>query len=445
MDLSRQIFEAGVIGAGGAGFPTYKKLTDGAQLLVVNAAECEPLLASDRYLMRHRAAQIVAGAQAVAQACGIPRIVIGTKSHYAREIAALTQAIEQAGAAIEIHGVDSFYPAGDEQVLVYEITGRTVPPGGIPLDIGVIVINVTTASNIAAAIEGTPVTRRFVTVTGEVAHPTIVDAPVGATAADLIQAAGGTTVNPYVIVRGGPMMGKHASMDDAPTLGYGKADGGLIVLPADHPLVQFMAKPVERLLSETKSICIQCQMCTSLCPRYLIGHQMRPHRVMRSLQTGTDPEALTDALLCCECGICELYSCPMGLSPRRMNIYVKGLLRAQGIKVTDKTVHPEQSSDREYRRVAQARFIDRLQLSAYPTQIDDCVRLDPAQVRIPTRHGVGMAARPCVSVGDVVGVGQLVAEVGFGDLGAPVHASIAGRVTQADENHITIVQEGAQA
>ena len=443
--LERQVFDAGIVGAGGAGFPTYKKLV-AAELLVINAAECEPLLASDRYLMRHDPASIVAGASAVARACGIPRVVIGTKAHYAREIAALEAAIAAAGAdVVSIHGVGSYYPAGDEQSLVYEITGRTVPPGGIPLDLGVVVMNVATTSQVfAAAQAGTPVTRRLVTVTGEVAHPVVVDAPVGTTAADLIAAAGGATVSRGVIVRGGPMMGKHYPLAEAGTLGYGKADGGLIVLDAQHPLVQFVGKPLDRLLAETKSMCIQCRMCTDLCPRYLIGHQMRPHRLMRSLQTGQE-DGLTDALLCCECGICELYSCPMGLSPRRMNVYVKGLLAAQGVKVTDKAVHPDQTDGRPYRTIAQSRLIERLQLGAYPTTLDDLVRCEPASVRLPTKHGVGKPARPCVAVGDRVGVGQVVAEVDYGDVGALVHASITGRVSEVDGQHITIEREGGPA
>ncbi|MCL2736957.1 MAG: SLBB domain-containing protein [Propionibacteriaceae bacterium] len=440
MSLEQQVFTAGVVGAGGAGFPTYKKLTPGADMLIVNAAECEPLLASDRYLMRHRAAEVVAGARAVADACQIPQIVIGTKSHYTREIAALQAAIADQGSAIRIHGVDSFYPAGDEQVLIFEVTGRSVPPGGLPGDVGAMTINVTTAANIAAAMAGTPVVRRLVTVTGEVSRPVVVDAPVGATAADLIGAAGGATVDPYVIVRGGPMMGKLVDGSHAATVGYGKADGGLIVLSADHPLVRFVAKPVDRALNETKSMCIQCQMCTQLCPRYLIGHQIRPHRVMRALQNGID-DALTDALLCCECGICELYSCPMGLSPRKMNVYVKGMLRAQGVTVDDHSVHPAQTDERAYRRIAQSRFIDRWKLGAYPTSIEDCVRLDPDEVRLPTRHGVGMAARPCVAVGDRVAVGDTVAQVDFGQVGAPVHASIDGRVSEVDDAHITILRE----
>jgi len=442
MSLEQQVFDAGVVGAGGAGFPTYKKLVPGVELLVINAAECEPLLASDRYLMRHNAAQVIAGIQAVTSHCQIPRAVIGTKSHYVAEIAALRQAIAAAGAAIEVFGVDSFYPAGDEQVLIYEITGRTVPPGGIPLDLGMVVMNVATVANVAAATAGEAVTRKLVTVTGEVNQPVVVDAPVGSLVGDLIAAAGGVTADPYVIVRGGPMMGKHYPMAAAATLGYGKADGGLIVLPAAHPLVQFGAKPLARMLAETKSMCIQCRMCTDLCPRYLIGHQMRPHRVMRALQTGVDEADLRDALLCCECGICELYSCPMGLSPRQMNIYAKGLLRAQGVRVDDHTVNTDQTTLREHRRIPQQRFIDRWQLSDYPTSIDEMVRIDPAVVSLPTKHGVGRAATPCVAAGDLVRRGQLVARIEFGEVGAPVHASIDGRVSEVTDDHIMIKQEG---
>ncbi len=443
MSLAQQVFDAGVIGAGGAGFPTYKKLSGGVELLVVNAVECEPLLASDRYLMRHQADQIIAGAAAVATAYQIPRVVIGTKAHYARELTALRQAIERAAVAIQIHTVDSFFPAGDEQVLVYEITGRTVPPGGLPLDLGVVVINATTAANIAQAVQGIPVTRRLVTVTGEVNHPVIVDAPVGATAADLIAAAGGATVSPYVIVRGGPMMGKHHPMAEAGRLGYSKADGGLIVLAADHPLVHFVAKPVERALAETQSICIQCQACTQMCPRYLVGHRLRPHLVMRSLQSGLDPAGLGDALLCCECGICELYACPMGLSPRRMNVYAKSMLRAQGATIEDRTIYPGQSADRVNRRIAQSRLIDRLCLGDYPSLIDDIVHLEPGHVRLATRHGVGQPSRPVVAPGERVVTGQVVAEVNFGEVGALVHASIDGEVTEVDTSHITI-QRGVQ-
>jgi len=434
----RQVFDAGVIGAGGAGFPTHKKLVDGARLLVVNGAECEPLLASDRYVMREFADDIVAGVLAVARQFSVPRVVIGTKRHYVREIAALRAAIEKAGEPIEIFEFDSFYPAGDEQVLIHEITGETVPPGGIPIQIGIIVINVTTALNIQRATRGVPVTRRFVTVTGEVRTPGIYDVPVGTTAAELIAAAGGATVPSYAIVKGGPMMGKQHPMSAAATIGYGKADGGLIVLSADHPLITFCSQSTDRIIAQARSICIQCRLCTDMCPRYLIGHQMRPHRVMRSVGTDTHATDLTDALLCCECGICELFSCPMGLSPRRMNIHAKGLLRTAGIPIADKAIHPEYTVDAPYRHVAQARLIERLRLGDYPTQLDDVHVHEPDAVVIPLRHGVGKASSPRVSAGDQVRVGDVIAGVDFADAGCLVHASIDGRVAEITAETIRI-------
>jgi len=429
------IFAAGVVGAGGAGFPTHKKLVP-CSLLIVNAAECEPLLASDRYVMRHFASEIVDALVAVSSELGIPRIVIGTKQKYTEEIAAMQAAIDAARARIEIHTVDSFYPAGDEQVLIYEITGQTVPPGGIPLALGIVVINVTTAYTISAAMNGTPVTRKYVTVNGEVAHPVIVDAPVGTSPRDLIAAAGGPLLASYTIVRGGPMMGRQYPMDA--DFGYGKADGGLLVLPNDNPVVTLLAKPLERVILDARSICIQCRMCTDLCPRYLIGHQMRPHRVMRAVATGTNSGDLTDALLCCECGVCEVFSCPMGLSPRQMNIMVKKQLREAGVRAGDTTIHPENTTARPYRRIAQSRFIERLKLDSYPTHLDECVSIEPYNVRIPTRHGVGKPSTPVVAVGDTVSVGQAVAEVGRDEVGSMVHASIPGLITDVTPEYISI-------
>ena len=442
MELSEQIFRAGVVGAGGAGFPTHKKLVEGVRLLVVNAAECEPLLASDRHVMRHSAGDIIRALALVQQEYAIPRVVIGTKQKYSREIAALQQAIAEQKAPIELFTTVSFYPAGDEQVLIYEITGETVPPGGIPLALGIVVINVTTALNIAGAVQNKPVLRKFVTVTGEVGEAVVADVPVGTSVADCIRAAGGAKTDRYTIIKGGPMMGPRYSMDKADSLFIGKADGGIILLAEDHPLIQFGQKPIEHMVNQAKSVCIQCSSCTEMCPRYLIGHKMRPHRVMRSLATGTGGTDLTDALLCSECGLCELFSCPMQLSPRKMNIYVKGILREEGVRDIDKNVYSEQSAPREYRRVGQQRIIDRLQLSAYPTHVDKVVVVEPLTVHIPLKHGVGRPSDAVVAVGSSVQPGDVIGKVEFADVGCMVHASIGGTVTSTDNGMVTIERKG---
>lgn len=442
MNLLEQIFKAGIVGAGGAGFPTHKKLTDQAHTLVVNAAECEPLLASDRYVMRSYANEIIEALAALQDGFGFKRIIIGLKQKYSREIAALEAAISKIGRQIEIHGVSSFYPAGDEQTLIYEITGETVPPGGIPLALGIVVINVTTAYQIRLAMKDIAMTRRYVTVTGQVDRPVLVDAPVGTSFEDCIAAAGDTALTDYTIIKGGPMMGKQFAKEEGLHQAIGKADGGLIVLDSSHPLIEFSNKPIKHMINQAKSVCIQCSYCTEMCPRYLIGHQMRPHRVMRCMGTGAQAQDLKDALLCCECGICELYACPMQLSPRRMNMYVKMQLRQAGDTQVDKNIYQDHSELRSYRKIAQSRFINRLCLTEFPTDLDDVVVCRPRQVKISTRQGIGKASEPTVKVGDSVKVGDVIASLDFQDMGSLIHASIDGTVVEADSRNITIKAKG---
>jgi len=437
LTLLEQIFRAGVVGSGGAGFPTHKKLTGGAKMLIINAVECEPLLASDRYVMRNFAREITESLLGLQTEMGFERVVVGTKKKYTREIAALKAAFESSGAGFEIFGLESIYPAGDEQILIYEITGKTVPPGGIPLALGIVVLNVTTLLHISDAMQGRPVISKFVTVTGAVAHPAIIRTPVGTFIPDLIAAAGGALSEPYAVIKGGPMMGKQYTCDEARSLTIGKADGGIVVLPADHHRISFSDKPVPTILREARSVCIQCSYCTELCPRYLIGHKMRPHRVMRSMATSTCEEDLTDALLCSECGVCELFSCPMGLSPRRVNIYVKELLRKNGSVLQDRNIYPEQAQMRMNRRVAQSRFIDRLSLSRYPTGVDDIAGCASDKVTIPLKHGVGKPSELLVKAGDKVKPGDVIAGVGFDDVGCMIHASVEGTVTSV-EGGVTI-------
>ena len=161
MTILERIFEAGVVGCGGAGFPNHAKLGGkGIRNMILNGAECEPLLGTDRWLMRHRAGDIVEAAAALAGELGAEDCTIALKKTYTREIAALEEAIRERGAQVALHRMESFYPAGDEQVMVYEVTGRVVPPAGIPLDVGAAVTNVATACAVRDAMEGRPFTHK---------------------------------------------------------------------------------------------------------------------------------------------------------------------------------------------------------------------------------------------------------------------------------------------
>lgn len=208
MDIIRQIEAAGVVGCGGAGFPTHRKLAGSFRYLIANGAECEPLLRTDRYLMRHEAPALVRGLTALAEALGTERCVIAVKARYHREIQALRRAVEEAEALVELHLLGNFYPAGDEQAVVYEVTGRAVPPGKLPAAVGAVVDNIATIFAVSQALEGRPLTEKYVTVSGAVRRPVILRVPVGTSFRECIDGAGGPVEEDCCVVSGGPMMGK---------------------------------------------------------------------------------------------------------------------------------------------------------------------------------------------------------------------------------------------
>ena len=238
----------------------------------------------------------------------------------------------------KLHKLQSFFPAGDEQTIVYEVTGRVVPPAAIPLSVGCVVSNVATIYGIGDAFEGEPFTRKFLTVTGEVAHPTILRVPVGTPVSECIALAGGTHLSRYIVVNGGPMMGKMIPMEEVPNSYVTKTMSGLIVLPEDSAIARRNHVTVKHMINQAKSACIQCSFCSQMCPRALLGHPIRPNKIMRKLSSGTpigemlnDPD-VRNAALCCECGICEIYACPMGLKPRTVNSMLKKELAKAGIR-----------------------------------------------------------------------------------------------------------------
>ncbi|MGE5677457.1 MAG: 4Fe-4S dicluster domain-containing protein [Pseudomonadota bacterium] len=440
MDLIRKIYESGVVGAGGAGFPTHIKLDCSVEYLIINGAECEPLLKTDQYLMRNKSVQLVEAAELVGELTGASRIFFAIKKKYIREADSLRKEILEQGSKAEIFQLDSIYPAGDEHMLVYDITGRTVPPGGIPLNTGVVVSNVNTIYNIYEASQSRPVTSRYVTVTGEVRKPALVKAPLGTPVVDCIKAAGGTGLSDFNVIMGGPMMGKMLSGRQINDRYITKTDSGVIVIPQDHYLSNRASVSIEHMINQAKSACIQCSYCTDMCPRYLEGHKLRPHRIMRSISLGGDEKAVyTEAFLCSECGICEMYACPMGLSPRKINIHIKGLLRSKGIKPANTPLDMGNTEMRAMRKVPVSRLINRLDMAAYDREIpDEVIEVRPCNLNVPLRQHIGIPAAPIVNCGDSVGFGQLIAVVEYGRLGANIHAGIEGIVEAVSSDSILI-------
>ena len=190
MELNKLVCDAGILGAGGAGFPTHVKINCKAEFVLANGAECEPLLRVDQQVMQYFAADVVRGIRAVKEFTGAKRAVICLKEHYHAAVAALQEVLKDAD-DVELHLLQGYYPAGDEQQIVYEVTGRVVPTGGLPLDVGAVVCNVSTLTNIAAALDGKKVTEKYVTVGGAVKNPVTLRVPVGISLQELMDAAGG--------------------------------------------------------------------------------------------------------------------------------------------------------------------------------------------------------------------------------------------------------------
>jgi len=434
-NLSEQLRAAGVVGAGGAGFPTAVKAQSQVEFVLANGAECEPLLHKDFELMCHFPSEIVSGMKLMLDATGAARGRFGIKEKNKHAVEAITSKIDDPRMDLVLLG--DFYPSGDEYELVYTATGRLIPAAGIPLNVGCVVSNVETLYNIHFAAKGQPVTRKIVSVGGAVKEPKSFWVPIGTSFRDLIALAGGPTVENYGMFVSGIMMGTLSfNPDDVVT----KTIGGIILLPRDHYLITRREQPVKTMMKIGKSACDQCSYCTEFCPRYLLGYEVQPHKVMRSLGFTTTGVDIWNqwAELCCSCGLCTLYSCPEDLFPKEACDQSKGDMRAKGMKFVQSkpvVVHPM----KEGRRVPLSMLRRRLKVEEYERETPfQEISFSPAKVTLKLKQHAGKPAQPLVQKGAKVKVGKVIADVGPKDLGAAIHASISGTVVAVNEDSIEI-------
>ncbi|CDL36525.1 Cob(III)alamin reductase @ Cob(II)alamin reductase [Citrobacter freundii] len=356
--IRERVRAAGVVGAGGAGFPAHVKLQAQVDTFLVNAAECEPMLKVDQQLMAVQAERLIHGVQYAMTATGASSGIIALKEKYQQAINALTPLLP---AGIRLHILPDVYPAGDEVLTIWMATGRRVPPAALPVSVGVVVNNVQTVLNIARAVEQQySVTRRTLTVNGAVASPITLTVPIGMSLRDVLALAGGATVDDPGFINGGPMMGGLITSLDTPV---SKTTGGLLVLPKSHALIQRRMQDERTVLSVAKTVCEQCRLCTDLCPRHLIGHELSPHLLVRAVnyQQAATPQLLLTALTCSECNVCESVACPVGISPMRINRMLKRELRALNHRY-EGPLNPEDEMAK-YRLIPVKRLITKLGLS----------------------------------------------------------------------------------
>lgn len=435
MSLTDKIFEAGVVGAGGGGFPTHVKAGSEVEYILANGAECEPLIHKDYELMVNYSEEVLDGMKLMMNNTGATKGVVGIKKKNAGAVNAIKET--NSNPQIDILEMGDFYPAGDEYELVQIATGRLIPPGGIPLNVGCVVNNVETFYNVSNAQKGIPVTQKFLSVTGLVKEPKSFWAPVGTSYKDLIEFAGGTTIDDYAILISGILMGGFTyDVNEVVT----KTCAGIIIIPKDHYLVSRKDRSYENMNRIGKSACDQCSACTEFCPRYLMGYDIQPHKVMRSLEFTTSGEDYWNqfATYCCSCGLCTLYSCPEGLFPREACDQANQSMKEKGIQYKQ-TREPKLHSMKEYRRVPIKLLLKRLRIDKYeqPTpMVDDSP--NPVKVKIPLKQHIGAPTNAIVSLGDSVRTGDVIGKVPEGSLGAQVHASIGGRVTEVTSEFVTI-------
>lgn len=435
-ELSAIARDCGIAGAGGAGFPTYAKLDKRADTVICNCAECEPLFRVHRQLLAKYAREIVGSLCMIAEVVEAKRVIVALKPSY-REAREALEGVLSSYPNTEICLLPEVYPAGDEVVLIYEATGRVVPPGDIPISVGVTVFNVETLLNLWDAVEnGAPVTHKYVMVAGEVEHPVTVRVPLGMTLKDVVEKAGKITTENPVYISGGPMTGRIANPYETVT----KTTNAVIILPENHSLVLRRKSKTTVNVHRAMSACCSCRMCTDLCPRHQLGHPIEPHEFMNAVANNAPEKvnAFLNTMYCSQCGLCEMYACGQGLSPASLIGTYKNGLRAKGITVT-KQEASNVAPERPYRKVSLGRLTARLGLSRYnkPAPIVDETYVSSV-LRLPLQQHIGAPSVPTVKPGDWVAAGQEIGMAAEGKLSLPLHTPITGVVKEVGNDAIVI-------
>lgn len=440
-ELKSVLRDGGVVGAGGAGFPSYAKLDDRADTIILNCAECEPLLKLHRQVLEKYAEDILRTLDLIAKTVGATSVIVAVKRSYKRTIDAVTPLLESFD-NMTMCALPEVYPAGDEVVMIYEATGRVVAPGALPISVGVTVFNVETVYNMSRLLAGKALTHKYVTIAGEVANPVTLRAPIGMPISELIALAGGETVDDPAYVFGGPMMGRLGSPIEPVT----KTTNAVLVLPESHTIVQKKrAKPFLDM-KRAMAACCQCNYCTDLCPRHLLGHPIEPNKFMLYASNGitNDATPYVNAAFCTGCGLCEMYSCGQGLSPRMLLTACKNGLRQQGVRPPVDAKLAPVSEARSYRRVPMSRLLARLGLKKYnkTAPLSEQV-IVPSQVRLLLSQHIGAPSTPLVKAGDEVVAGQPIAAPKSDALSVGLHAPFSGVIKEVTDRVITItVKEG---
>ena len=423
----------GIVGAGGAGFPSYAKLADGAEILLINGAECEPLLYTDYVLLKNEIDMVLTGISEVIAHTSISKAYIAVKAHNVERLGWTDG--ERLAEGVYVKALPDMYPIGDEIGLIYEATGRLVNPGKLPITKGIIVYNVETMYDLGRAVRfSEPVTTKWLTVGGDIKNPTVIKVPIGVKVSDIFEKLGIEVKEGYSVIDGGPSMGK---LINPRNYAVNKTTKGILILPDSTQAVSTKKLNAKMAVARAETACCQCTRCTDLCPRNLLGYPIEPHKMVRTAMGAAEamPEMVISATLCCSCGVCESLACNQGISPRAVIDNYKQLLAKNRMRFDKDGVYSVKP-EREYRKLPYKKWMSVLGISKFDKDSDFGGEMnDFTRVELSLSRHIGKPSIPVVNDGDFVSEGDIIAKAADG-LSLPQHASVSGRVTLGNDKII---------
>ena len=409
--------------------------------IILNCAQYEPIIHTSKLLLEKYAREIIRTFVKIGETFKIENIIVGA-GRADIDIIEILEDIVSDFPSVQLKVYDGAYPAGDEYVLTYELTGQIVAADSSPIEEGIAVFNVESVYNMYKELDSdVHESHKWVCVTGEVEKPVTLRVPIGTKAVDVVKQAGNITCDNPVYLIGGPMSGtlgsKHTRID--------KTTDAIIILPEDHQVIYTKKTNSSIELKRAGSSCCNCMRCTELCPRNLLGHPVDPHGFIRaaSYKDMGNLDKFLNTMFCSSCGLCEMYSCIQGLSPRLLLTEYKKGLKENGI-ITVKATQNDVEEDRKYRKISIKRLTSRLALSRYDKLAPlKEIKWPDINVRISLTEDNDETAKPVVKTNDLVTEGQIIA-VYDDENKFPLYSGIDGIVTEVAENYIFIENQGGR-
>ncbi|MDY3846212.1 MAG: 4Fe-4S dicluster domain-containing protein [Eubacteriales bacterium] len=434
MELKEIMKDAGIVGAGGAGFPSYAKLAEGADTLVINGAECEPLLYIDYIILRDELSYVLRGIGAVLEYAKIGRALLCVKQHTAERLGYEDGQLLADRICVKI--LPNVYPMGDEISLIYQATGRVVRAGNLPITAGVIVYNVETMYNVAKAIDGEKLTMKWLMIGGDVKKPITMRVPIGTRISDLFKKYGVSVKDGESVLDGGPAMGR---LINPATAVVTKTTKSILILPDNIPAIETKKMDYSKATARAETACCQCTRCTDMCPRALLGYPLEPHKMVRTAKSAAEvmPEMVKTATLCCGCGICETIACCQDISPKAVIANYKLLLAKNKMRYST-TEESVVSDEREYRMVQSEKWESVLGVAKFD-KVAEYIGEDRdfSQLEMKLSQHIGAPSVAVVSAGDSVKEGDMIARASDG-LSLPLYAPMDAKVMAVDDKTIVL-------